>query len=94
MHSWQRPSTPGSVALKLAGLPQAIRPANLEPGNACDCYRSCPGQSAQPPGNKFSMMTALGWPQLLCTEVVAGLVVALALIPEARSFSISRATES
>jgi SulP family sulfate permease len=40
------------------------------------------------PENEFSVRKALRSPRLLRTEVLAGLVVALALIPEAISFSI------
>jgi SulP family sulfate permease len=40
------------------------------------------------PENQFSVRKALRSPKLLRTEVLAGLVVALALIPEAISFSI------
>jgi SulP family sulfate permease len=47
-----------------------------------------PAHSAQPPEAEFSVGKALRSPRLLRTEVLAGLVVALALIPEAISFSI------
>ena len=47
-----------------------------------------PAHSAQPPETEFSVRKALRSPRLLRTEVLAGLVVALALIPEAISFSI------
>ncbi len=43
---------------------------------------------AETPAPDNSVMTALRSPRLLRTEVLAGLVVALALIPEAISFSI------
>jgi len=49
---------------------------------------SAPAHAVQPPENEFSVMKALRSPRLLRTEVLAGLVVALALIPEAISFSI------
>ncbi len=44
--------------------------------------------TAPAPGPEPSVMTALRSPAMLRTEVLAGLVVALALIPEAISFSI------
>jgi SulP family sulfate permease len=70
-----------------SGPSRASRPTT-EPGTTVSAVAPAPAHSAQPPESGTSVREALRSPRLLRTEVLAGLVVALALIPEAISFSI------
>ncbi len=76
-----------------ASVPKGPRAMTREPAHQGRCARAkgavlSPTSSDVSPQQQQSVLAALRSPRRLRTEVLAGLVVALALIPEAISFSI------
>ena len=82
---WRRRQHAPQVRTSTVRAPSARPPLAPRPG--ADPERS-PACTTRPPAARTVGRNALRSPRMLRTEVLAGLVVALALIPEAISFSI------